>query len=591
MKRLIYIGLISLAAVNVVAQDTVLNRSVVVEREFQPIIQSAGKVDARPQAVETEVPEVEVNYSDYTSGDVAPTANLNPLLSQPTRFTQPKPLHGWIRGAVGHPRTLFDFAYKYDDGHSNSLDLFVNHDAMWGRRTLSQSDFGFRFMHRYQALDVYCGVKGEQDFYTKYGRYYDGTDGYNKLGGLTIKRFGDLQPEDKQSQWRARVYVGVKSNPKEDVQYQAEVGYQVLDVPGIAVEHQVRSEAKVFGKLRDDRHSLGFRFFMQNNMYTVDTAMFAHRIYNSRHNLRMEPFYEYNGNRVLAHIGVNLDLNIGKGQMLSGNENISFAPSPNIRFEAQLAPKWATIYGKAIGSFGFGSLQSYLEGNRYMEVIPCVTSKSPASYKPVDAELGFHFRPHKNLLLEIHGGYAYFKNSKSYVAFLEPFVMDENHQILPGTFSDFVSDYHRAKVGAKVFYHYRDIIQIHLSGDYFYWKLQNITPKARLEDVTKDITLTPGRVYDRPDWEIKLRIDGRIDEHWSLYSDNSFAGTRWAITTGNEVHLPALIDMNLGAQYEWPELHLALFVQLNNYICRRNHTLYGYQSQLINGVVGVSWRF
>jgi hypothetical protein len=193
--------------------------------------------------------------------------------------------------------------------------------------------------------------------------------------------------------------------------------------------------------------------------------------------------------------------------------------------------------------------------------------------------------------MEIHGGYAYYMYGKSYVAFIEPFDMGDGHMILPGTFSDFSSDYHRAKVGAKVFYHYRDIIKIHLSGDYYYWKLQNITKKARLEDVAKDIDLTEGRVYDRPDWEIKLRIDGRIDEHWTLYSDNHFAGTRWAITTKGEVHLPALIDMNLGAQYEFTKLNLAVFAQLNNIICRRNHTLYGYQSLLINGLAGVSWKF
>ena len=567
------------------AQDTVLNRSVVVEREYEPIIQSAGKVNMPPVAVQAEVPATEVVYSEYTSAEAAPTTNINPLLSQPTRFAQPTPLRGWLRGGIGHPLTLFNFAYEVSDEKKNFLDLYADHNAQWGRRTISETDFGLRFTHKFSALSVYCGVKGENSFYTKFGRYYDG----NK--GLTIDKYSQLQPEDKQVQWRARVYVGVQSSPKEDVQYKAEVGYQILDVPGIAVEHQIRSEANVTAKLRDDRHRLGARFYMQNNLYTVDTALFAHRIYNDRHNLRLEPFYEYHGDKVLLHTGVNLDMNIGKGQFLSGNENISFAPSPNIRFEAQLAPKWMTVYGKAQGTFGLGSLQSYLEGNRYMEVIPCVTSKAVALYIPVDAEVGFHFKPQKHLLIEIHGGYTYFINSKSYVAFLEPFVMDEHHQILPGTFSDFVSDYHRAKVGAKAFYHYRDIIKIHLSGDYYYWKLQNITPKARLEDVTKDVTLTPGRVYDRPDWEIALRIDGRIDEHWTLYSDNHFAGTRWAITTGGEVHLPALIDMNLGAQYEFPKLNLAVFLQVNNFICRRNHVLYGYQSLLINGLAGVSWKF
>lgn len=579
------------AALSVSAQDTVLNRSVVVEREFQPVIQSAGKVNTPPQAMQAEVPPTEIHYSDYTSEEAAPTVNINPLLSQPMRFTQQESLHGWLQGGLGHPLTLFDFAYEVSDKKDNYLNIYADHRGQWGRRTLSETYMDIRFTHKFAHMNVYCGVKGENFFYTKYGRYYDGTDGYNKNRGLTVASLADMQPEDKQTQWRARVYVGLKSAPKEDVQYKAELGYQVLDVPGIAVEHQVRSEAMVNAKLRDERHHLGLQFYMQNNMYTVDTALFAHRLYNSRHNLRIEPFYAYHGDRVMLHAGINLDLNIGKGQLLSNNENISFAPSPNIRFEAQLAPKWVTLYGKVVGRFSYGSLQSYLEANRYMEVIPCVTSKAVAAYTPVDAELGFHFKPQKHLMVEIHGGYAYFMNSKSYVAFREAFDMGDGHMILPGTFSDFSSDYHRAKVGAKLFYHYRDIIKIHLSGDYFYWKLQNITPKARLEDVTKDVVLTQGRVYDRPDWEIALRIDGRIDEHWTLYSDNHFAGTRWAITTTGEEHLPALIDMNLGAQYEFTKLNLALFAQVNNFICRRNHVLYGYQSLLINGLVGVSWKF
>ena len=49
------------------AQDTVLNRSVVVERDYQPIIQDAGKVNVAPQTVQTDVPETQVQYSDFVS--------------------------------------------------------------------------------------------------------------------------------------------------------------------------------------------------------------------------------------------------------------------------------------------------------------------------------------------------------------------------------------------------------------------------------------------------------------------------------------------------------------------------------------------
>lgn len=590
MRAKIIVVVLAIAA-SVSAQDTVLNRSVVVERDFQPIIQDAGKVNVAPQAVQTEIPDAQVQYSDFVSPQSPAASETTSLLSQPTRFTQPEELHGWLRGGIGHPLTLFNFAYDVKDEKHNSLVLYANHNGQWGRRTLSETNLGFRFTHDMPKLSLYCGIKGENIFYTKYGRYYDGSDGYNKARGLTIGSFANFLPEDKQTQWRGRIFFGLKSNPKEKVQYQAEVGYQMLNVPTIATEHQIRTAFNLNARLPNERHRLGINLYVQNNFYTVDTAVLAENRYNDRHNLRMEPFYAYHGKRFMIHAGVNLDVNIGKGQMLSNNENISFAPSPNVQFEAQLAPKWVTLYGKAEGRFGWASLQSYLESNRYMEVLPCVTSHSVASYTPIDAEIGFHLKPHKHLLLEAHGGYAYYMNSKSYVAFLEPYNYGDGHVILPGTFSDFRSDYQRFKIGGQVFYHYRDIISIHLSGDYFAWKIQKMTNSAKLEDIAKNITLTPGRVYDRPDWAINLRIDGRINQNWTLYSDNHFAGTRWAITTGGEVKLPALIDMNLGAQYEFTKLNLAIFAQLNNIICRRNHTLYGYQSYLINGLAGVSWKF
>ena len=575
------------------AQDTVLNRSVVVERDYQPIIQDAGKVNTPPQAVQTEIPEAKVQYSDYVSGTAPSGAEVNTLLSQPTRFTAPEELHGWLRGAIGHPLTMFNFAYDVKDDKRNSLMLYANHDGQWGRRTLSETNLGFRFVHAMPKLSLYCGIKGENIFYTKYGRYYDGSDGYNKNRGFysPLASFADFQPEDKQTQWRGRIFFGLQANPKEKVQYKAEVGYQMLDVPSIATEHQIRTEFSLDARLPKERHHVGLNLFMQNNFYTVDTALIPENRYNNRHNLRMEPFYAYHGKRFMIHAGVHLDLNIGKGRMLSNNKDISFAPSPNVRFEAQLAPKWVTLYGKAEGSFGWASLQSYLESNRYMEVIPCVTSHAVAGYTPIDAEIGFHLKPHNHLLLEAHGGYAYYMNSKSYVAFVNDYAYSPTHIIHAGTFSDFRSDYQRFKIGGQMFYHYRDIISIHLSGDYFAWKKQKMTAKASLEDLAQEISLEPGRVYDRPDWAIALRIDGRIDEHWTLYSDNHFEGIRWAITTAGEVKLPAYIDMNLGAQYEFTKLHLAVFLQLNNIICRRNHTLYGYQSYLINGLAGVSWKF
>lgn len=62
--------------------------------------------------------------------------------------------------------------------------------------------------------------------------------------------------------------------------------------------------------------------------------------------------------------------------------------------------------------------------------------------------------------------------------------------------------------------------------------------------------LDSATVYDRAKWAIGLRIDGRIDSHWSLYSDNRFTGSRLAMATDGAHLLKPIIEIGLGCKYE-----------------------------------------
>ena len=140
-------------------QDTALNRSVTVERDFQPVIQSAGKVATKPVVVETEIAPIEVSYSDYTA-EVKPESGVQPLLSQPTRFASARAYNGYVRGGLGHTNTLFDFGYRVNDGKNSILDVYAHHRAQWGLRTLSKTKIGLDFGHSFSTCNVYFGVNG-----------------------------------------------------------------------------------------------------------------------------------------------------------------------------------------------------------------------------------------------------------------------------------------------------------------------------------------------------------------------------------------------------------------------------------------------
>lgn len=579
-------------------QDSALHRSVTVERDFQPVIQAAGKIATKPAVVETKIESSQVHYSDFTA-EVTPQATFNPLLSQPTRFEPGRKYNGYIRGALGHPNTLLDFGYHLDDTKNSILDVYAHHRAEWGLAALSKTNVGLNFTHTYSKCDLYFGLSGGNIFYHKYGHFYD----YSQTFGMWAKNdeaypkpytIGD---QDKTSLWTAEVYLGVKANAKQDVQYQVQTGYMLFAKAGAVSEHQLRTKGSF--DWHSAEHHVGAQLYVQNNFLQLNDALgIPNSLYQkSRHNFRIEPYYAYEGTRLRVHVGVNFDLNIGKGhQILSKTENVSFAPSPHINLEAQIAKQWLTIYADIEGSLGFGSLQSYMEENRY-SMIHAGIIRPCAPYTPVDAELGFHIRPHRDVLIEIHGGYAYMMYEDFWIATANSTTVFEplNKPLMAGDFiHDHADNYQRGKIGGQLNYHYQDLVRVNLHGDYYIWK----------GDTT---------VYDRPNWELGLRIDGRINKNWSLYSDNHFAGKRLALATDGEHWLAPTIDLNLGLQYDmWvgkvknestkgktnnnalrpePQPNLTLFFQLNNWLHRKNEIYYGYRSQGINFLLGATYRF
>ena len=611
---LVVLGFLGSLANNAFAQsDSALNRSVTVERDFQPIIQAAGKVSTKPAVVETNIEPTPIEYSHYTAS-VQPTATFNPLLSQPTRFEPTAPYKGYVRGAVGHPNTLFGFGYHLDDGKNSILDVHAGHHAEWGTATLSKSKLGLNFKHTFSTCDLYFGVEGGNIYYNKYGHWYDYTTFYT-----TNRDFGGWEKNevayakkvptidrDLTSLWTAEAFVGVRSNPKQDIQYKVQTGYMLFSKPGAVSEHQIRTHGSF--DWSSEAHHVGANIYVQNNFRQLRNALaeaIPDSLYHNIHNFRIEPYYVYEGKRVRVHVGVNLDLNLGHGQNeLSGVENLSFAPSPHINLEAQIAKQWLTIYADIEGSHGFGTLQDYMEENRYRLIHQGIIEPHAASYTPVDAELGLHIRPYRDLLFEIHGGYAYMIHQDVWVANADSASIAiggvNKKMVGAGDFTYFHTNYQRGKVGGQINYHLRDILRINVNGDYYFW--------------SGDTT-----VYDRPNWELAVRIDGRIDKHWSVYSDNKFVGGRKALVyngatdTYTEHMLRPILDCNLGVEYNmWvgskgerlkvkgekdqilrpePKPNLTLFLQLNNWLHHKNELFYGYRSQGINFLLGATYRF
>ena len=547
MRKILFILLATLCwGMNLQAQDSTFNRVVTVERDYQPDIEQATKIKLRPVILKEEVEPNPVIYSTYST-PLSVEYNLHPLQAAKVSFVPQPTLNGVIEGAIGHRNTHLLFGYRINHKKKMSLDLYANHDAYWGKDALSTSKLGMQVSRHFSGADLYFGVEGGNEYFSYYGRNFDGEI-------ITTNT-----PIATQNLWNVNAKIGLRSTNNAAVQYRILTGYTAYIVTDYTIEHQVRSHLDV--TWNKDNHSAGIKAYVQNSLRNDSTGW-------NKHALRIEPFYAFSNKTLHLHVGVNVDLNIGTGQQLSSNKNIAFAPSPNIKLEWSMMDNIFTLYTHAKGTMGLGSLDEYLGYNRYLNISEGIAFNQARAYTPVDAQLGFKIRPIKTMLIDIYGGYAYMLNACHMVA-----QVDASNQFAAQDFSLQLADYQRWKVGANLHYHYRDIIELNAAGNYYIW--------TAAENTT---------IYDRPLWDAHARLDVHIDSKWSVYSDNYFAGGYKVATTIGDKDLRPTISLNIGGQYSvnnW----LHVYLQLNNYLNRKNDIFYGYQSQGCHFLLGVKYKF
>lgn len=525
------------------AQDTVFNRVVTVERDYQPEIEQTQAITTTPTFIQYTPQLNPVVYSTY-SNPLSIGYNLHALPASSTKFSTPTPLNGVIEGALGYRNTHMLFAYQIKHKKKMSLDLYANHDAYWGKDALSQSRLGMLATRHFSGADFYFGLEGQNEAFA----YQLDSIAYNAY--FPWRTF-----------WNAQAKIGVQSTKKDGILYRIQTGYNAFFATNHAIEHQVRSYLDFAWKA--DYHKAGINASVLNAFYTITDTTFTASI-APRHAIHLEPFYEFHSKYIRLHAGVNLDINLGNGQLLSGAENICFAPSPNVEFEWHMMDNVFHLYTNAHGYFGNGSLQEFTSYNRYLNLHQGLTLQHPRNYTPIDAQLGFKIRPVATMLIDIYGGYAYMMNAYNMKAILNDANVITDYHL-------WFTNYQRWKVGASMHYHYRDILELNVAGNYYFWTAEQ-------------------PIYDRPNWDIKARLDVHIDSKWSIYSDNYFAGSRLAQTTQGDQRLAPIISLNIGGQYavnRW----LVAYLQLNDYLHRRSEYFYGYHSQGIHFLAGVKFKF
>lgn len=570
-------------AQEMVAPDTLIDKQVTVEREFTPAIQQAGKIAVQPQVYESQIPQTPVTYSTYFS-PLATTQNINRLPVAGTSFNNTLAhKNGFLQAGVGHPLSLLNFRYRLTDTgvkrNAVNLDVYAHHNGQWGRKFLEQTDLGLNINKSFGKFTLFFDAMGGSEAWNNYGK--PGLWDVAKEDWLSGVAYKDIVGKDHRNNlWKVDAHIGASSLPTSPIEYSIQTGYEgsflktgkevyaePLDHITFA-EHIIHTQACFEVPFTAAKHRIGADFEMYNTFVPMSQIAGANAKAQDSHFIHLTPYYNYTGKRLRLHAGVNLNV-------MNGYERV-FAIAPDVHVEADLTRDWLSAYADVTGGYEPHLLREETEHCRYTRIATLLTDSACGLYKPVEAVLGLKIRPIGSLLIDIHAGYDYTLDDHFYAydAFL-PYLQHYDYSTQTWRF------------GGAIHYHYKDYVTVNLSGDYF-------LDKHRL---TESDAWQEGR-FDAPKWQVRLRIDGRINEQWSLYSDNYLIGSREAFVqtpgASSIATLRPYYDLNLGVEYKITRW-LAVYAQLNNYLAFTNrltgYAWYGYQNLGANCMMGATWMF
>ena len=544
MKRIAMIaglGMMTLTAAYAQQNNTELERTVVVENQYNPTVMDASKINVLPKVEEPSVPKSNIDY--VTSLRPVTAWNYQTMSLMPKEQVADMIYRGWLRAGYGtygnvdvkagyegyvSPKDRLGVAASLD-GWNGKLSGLNEED--WTSR-LYDTRLGVDYLHSFRKMDLALG-----------GYYRSQVFNY-------LYPFLADAPADKQHQTMANAHVGLASTDSNmPVSFTGEIGMNYFKQKYPAgVEAGSESDFYVKGDVLAP--FMGQYFGLAFDLNACSYAMGEMKNSTS---LEMNPYYRFEYGDWRIRVGAHLD-------WWSGAESrMNF--SPDLNAELTFLDSYV-LYAKAGGGRENKSLMELTDVTPYWML---AQSYLIPTYVSLDAQLGLKASPANGWWFNLAAGYQVRKD--------DLFFGMANEKGLMAAFAQ--ADSKVAFGSAELKYDYKDLFDCALKATYYHWDLSQ--PKAQ-DEQTKQVSLVL-----KPELEVNAEVGMK-----------PMAGLR--VNVGYEyvkrcegLYAP-VSNLYVGADYALLK-NLSVFGQVHNLMNKEYVRADAYPAQKMNAMVGLSLRF
>ena len=477
-----------------------VNREMTLEREYDPSVQDANKVNTLPVIKEPEAKKMAIDYATYTVA-ASPDQEIE-LLPPGQLMTQIdyNKRRGYFNFGGGTYMNLNgDLGYHILNDDINKLNVWFSHRSTNGKVKYLQIDEkqkaklndnlgGINFAHAFQPLTLNLGFKYGYSSYNYYG-----LPGVAASSSATINDLLEnsaLDRDKNQVNQTVQGTFGVRSNDESAFGYAIQLGYTNFsrkyalspDIDGVK-QHAFDADFDFFAPFGDQRIGVAGKINYFN--FTVpkenDIDLYS---FNNHMEGTISPYYKIEGENWHVQLGANL--------MLITGDHSKFSASPNIVAGVEVADK-TELYASATGGLIYNTPYQLARVNRYVN--PTLDLRS--SRNNLNAMLGIKSAVATGFWFDIFGGYNITKDD----VFFLPTALRSNMQPFGNALDALQLNSDRLFVGANFKYSYQQLFDINLKGVYNHWKV-----KADKDATNSDISY---EAYGKPKMELTAGITVR----------------------------------------------------------------------------------
>lgn len=544
MKKIAVIALTGLLPFSVAhaQQDSTLNRTVVVENEYNPTVMDASKINVLPQIEEPAVAKKGIEYA--TALRPALFGNEEGMPPIVREWMRQEAQRGYVRGGYGNYGNVdFKAGYVWDIAPKDRMQVAVSLDGMNGTlKDISNQDWKSRF---YSSM-----------FNVDYRHSFKRVD-MNLGGGMNSQVFNymkdpavsALEASDKQHHTLGNFRVGVASTDELlPVQFIVETGFKYFKqkYPALqeaSTEKMVHTEADVWGKI-NELQRVGIKMDMDNLFYSGGNM----KNYTS---LCLNPYYMLDSDNWRIRLGAHVDWLTGEGNGID--------VAPDVKAEYIFSDSYI-LYLHAQGGRQLNDFRRLNAISPYWAVV----GQPVATYVPLDATFGFKTSPASGLWLNLFGGYQ-IRDNELFCA------LTAGGQFL---YTGFLQD--KGKIGyggMEVKYGYKDYFDVSLKGTYYSWKASE-----SVGGVNEDIVTAM-----KPEMDVDLKVDVKVFEGLKVN-----LGYEYVKRKGENVD--PVNNLGVGASYQFLK-GLSVFANVDNLLNKRYYYEGGYPAEKLNVLGGFSFQF